>query len=109
MHAEVYDHFASWLAKRVQGFKVGAPKAEGTNIGPLVNDRGVAKTDDTSPTPSRAGRRCSVMAPGYSGMAIAVFLQPTVPVNVAKDSGVAYKTLSDLRTSLRTRTTCSNE
>lgn len=42
---EIYDEFASLLAKKVKSFKVGAGFDEGVTHGPLIHDRAVNKVD----------------------------------------------------------------
>lgn len=45
VHESVYSEFASKLAAKVDAFKVGDGLAEGTQIGPLVNEAGVDKIE----------------------------------------------------------------
>lgn len=44
VHSSIYDEFASRLAEKVDGFKVGNGFAEGTTHGPLIHSKAVEKT-----------------------------------------------------------------
>ncbi|HWJ85652.1 MAG TPA: aldehyde dehydrogenase family protein, partial [Cellulomonas sp.] len=45
VHRSVVDEFARRVTERVQGFGVGRGTEDGVTIGPLIDDRAVAKTD----------------------------------------------------------------
>ncbi len=42
----VYDKFAAKLAEKVKAFKVGHGTEAGVNVGPLIDDQGLAKVED---------------------------------------------------------------
>ncbi|MGI6247450.1 MAG: NAD-dependent succinate-semialdehyde dehydrogenase [Pseudochelatococcus sp.] len=46
VHERIYDAFADRLAQRVNALKVGPGFAEGTQIGPMINDAAVEKIND---------------------------------------------------------------
>ena len=55
MQAGVYDTFASRLAEAVAALKQGPGAAEGVTIGPLIDERAVAKAEahaNPNPNPS---------------------------------------------------------
>lgn len=87
----MYDDFAARLVKRVNAFKVGDPMIEGINIGPLVNERGVAKVDRHVHDAVALGAKIAaggkrLTGPGYDG---GNFYAPTVLVNVPLQCAIA--------------------
>ena len=46
VHSSVKDEFARRVTERVQGFKTGRGTEDGVTIGPLIDDRAVAKADE---------------------------------------------------------------
>jgi succinate-semialdehyde dehydrogenase/glutarate-semialdehyde dehydrogenase len=89
VHAKVYDEFASRLAKKVKAFKVGDPMTEGTNIGPLVNDRGVAKVERHVNDAVSRGAKVLVGGSRIQRDDDSCFFQPTVLVDVPKECAIA--------------------
>ena len=62
VHRSVADEFARRVTERVHGFTIGRGTEDGVTIGPLIDDRAVAKATQLVGTPSTAARSCSPAA-----------------------------------------------
>ncbi|RLN38549.1 hypothetical protein BBJ28_00013228, partial [Nothophytophthora sp. Chile5] len=46
IHADIYDEFAAKLVERVKKLKMGQPREEGVNLGPLIGPNAFLKTSE---------------------------------------------------------------
>jgi len=76
----VYEAFAEKLAERVRRLKVGNGMEEGTNIGPLINEAALAKTEDHIADALAKGAR--VVCGGKRHALGGLFYEPTVLADV---------------------------
>jgi len=76
----VYDEFVGKLADRVAALKVGDGLADGTQIGPLIDDAAVAKVEEHLNDALRRGALC--LAGGGRGEFGGTWFQPTVLADV---------------------------
>ncbi|MBL4646640.1 MAG: succinate-semialdehyde dehydrogenase (NADP(+)) [Hyphomicrobiales bacterium] len=79
----VYDEFSKKLAVAVGNLKVGDGTEEGVNIGPLINEEGLAKVEDHLQDALANGAR--VLTGGQRSNAGKLFFQPTVIADVTSD------------------------
>ncbi|NOD97990.1 aldehyde dehydrogenase family protein [Ruegeria sp. HKCCD6228] len=82
----VYEKFAAMVEAQVKEIKVGAPKAEGTEMGPMVS---AAQRDRVSAFVDRARPGCEIVTGGASGDGNGFFYQPTVLANVDNSAEIA--------------------
>ncbi|NOD32710.1 aminobutyraldehyde dehydrogenase [Ruegeria atlantica] len=82
----VYEKFAAMVEAQVKEIKVGAPKAEGTEMGPMVS---AAQRDRVSAFVDRARLGCEIVTGGASGDGNGFFYQPTVLANVDNSAEIA--------------------
>ncbi|WP_171230712.1 aminobutyraldehyde dehydrogenase [Ruegeria sp. HKCCA4008] len=82
----VYEKFAAMVEAQVKEIKVGAPKAEGTEMGPMVS---AAQHDRVSAFVDRARPGCEIVTGGASGDGNGFFYQPTVLANVDNSAEIA--------------------
>src|SRR5690606_7769351 len=81
----VYDEFCARFAARVQALTVG-PGIDDSDIGPLMNDRAVAKQEAHVSDAVRRGAR--LLAGGGRHPAGPLFFQPTVLADVPADAAI---------------------
>ncbi len=72
----VYDKFAARLSEKVRGFKVGRGVEPGVNIGPLIDDQGLAKVEDHVADAVKKGAK--VVVGGKRHALGGRFFEPTV-------------------------------
>src|SRR5690554_3030976 len=86
VHESVADEFARRVTERVTGFKVGRGTEDGVIIGPLIDDRAVAKAkalvDDA------VSRGASVLTGGKPVERDGTFFEPTVVTGVVPGSDI---------------------
>ncbi|MBW8783279.1 MAG: NAD-dependent succinate-semialdehyde dehydrogenase [Novosphingobium sp.] len=76
----VYDAFTSKLAERVKTLKVGYGMDQGTIVGPLIDEPGVAKVEEHLEDALAGGAK--VLAGGHRSALGGTFFEPTVVANV---------------------------
>src|SRR2546427_7723610 len=76
----VYDRFATKLAEKVKGFKVGAGTEPGVVIGPLIDEPGVKKVEEHISDAVAKGAK--VLVGGKRHALGGTFFEPTVLANV---------------------------
>ncbi|MET1412709.1 aminobutyraldehyde dehydrogenase [Roseibium sp. HPY-6] len=81
-----YDRLVSAIADQVGQIKTGAPKDEGTEMGPLVS---AAQRDSVSGFVERARTGSEIVLGGNAGSGPGYFFDPTVIANVDNSSEVA--------------------
>src|SRR5699024_3930732 len=86
VHRSVLDEFARRLTERMAALRVGAGPADGTDVGPLVEEKAVAKVVDL--VDDAVGRGARVLCGGERGDGPGYFYPPTVLTDVAADSGL---------------------
>ncbi len=86
-HSSIYDAFVSKLAARVQDLRVADGFADGANIGPLINQKAVAKLNAHVEDALSKGAR--VVVGGKQHEKGGTFVQPTVLADVRADMQVA--------------------
>jgi len=82
----VYDKLVSAIADQVTQIKTGAPRAEGTEMGPLVS---AAQRDRVAGFVERAKNSCEILCGGNAIEGPGFYYQPTVLANVNNDAEVA--------------------
>ena len=83
----VYDAFAAKLAVKVKAMKVGAGNEDGVTIGPLINERGLAKVKAHVADALQKGAQ--LVCGGKVHSAGALFYEPTVIKNMTADMKLA--------------------
>lgn len=86
VHADVYDKVVDAVSAEVSQIRIGAQKAEGTQMGPLVS---AAHRDRVAGFVDRARKSSEVVVGGATGEGPGFFYQPTVVANVANDAEIA--------------------
>jgi succinate-semialdehyde dehydrogenase/glutarate-semialdehyde dehydrogenase len=86
VHRSVADEFAARLADRMGALKLGRGQDEGTDVGPLIDDKAVASVSKLVDDAVQAGAKVMVggTAPGGPGY----FYPPTVLVDVPEGSAI---------------------
>jgi len=87
VHAKVYDAFAEKLAKAVNALKVGNGLEDDVKIGPLIDDRAVAKVQEHIADAVAKGAR--IVTGGKPHSLGQTFFEPTILVNVTQEMAVA--------------------
>lgn len=80
IHDSVYDQFSQRFIERVQQLGVGHGSAEGTQIGPLISDKAVAKV--RSLIDDAVGKGAELVLGGQAHALGGNFFEPTVLANV---------------------------
>jgi len=83
----VYDAFAAKLADKVKKFKVGRGTEEGVNIGPLIDNQGLAKVEDH--VADAVGKGAKVMMGGKRHTLGGLFFEPTILTEVTPEMKVS--------------------
>ncbi|WP_170569805.1 gamma-aminobutyraldehyde dehydrogenase [Ruegeria atlantica] len=81
-----YDKLVAAIADQVGQIQIGAPKAEGTEMGPLVS---VAQRDRVAGFVDRARSSAEIVSGGTIGEEKGFFYQPTVIANVENTAEIA--------------------
>lgn len=87
VHSKVYDAFAAKLVAAVEAMKVGDGFAEGVRIGPLIDDKAVAKVEEHIADATSKGAK--ILTGGKRHALGQSFFQPTVIANVTPDMAVS--------------------
>lgn len=82
----IYDKVVAAVAAQVEQIKIGTPRAEGTEMGPLVSS---AQRNTVAGFVDRARDSCEVVLGGSVVDGPGFFYEPTVPANVDNDAEVA--------------------
>ncbi|WP_136439336.1 aminobutyraldehyde dehydrogenase [Pacificoceanicola onchidii] len=82
----VYDRLVAAVEAQVKEIRLGAQKAEGTEMGPIVS---AAQRDRVAAFVERARGSCEVVTGGAAGDGDGFFYQPTVIANVDNSAEVA--------------------
>ena len=82
----IYDRLVAAIQDQVGQIRIGAPKAEGTEMGPLVS---AAQRDRVAGFVDRARDAAEVVSGGATGEGDGFFYRPTVIANVDNDAEVA--------------------
>ncbi len=86
VHRSVADEFARRVTERVNGFKVGRGTEEGVNIGPLIDDRAVAKAAQLVQDAVERGAKVATGGKEIDGPG--TFYEPTVVTDVQPGSEI---------------------
>ncbi len=86
VHRSVADEFARRVTERVDGFAIGRGTEDGVVIGPLIDDRAVAKADTL--VQDAVSRGASVRTGGAAIDRAGTFYAPTVITDVAPGSDI---------------------
>lgn len=81
-----YDRFVAAIADQVGQIRTGAPRDEGTEMGPLVS---AAQRDRVAGFVERAGSSAEIVVGGNAGSGPGYFFDPTVVANVDNASEIA--------------------
>lgn len=82
----VYDKLVAAIADQVSQIKIGAPKAEGTEMGPLVSS---LQRDRIAGFVDRARSKCEIVTGGKTEEGSGFFYTPTVIANVDNTAEIA--------------------
>ena len=86
VHDAVYDEFAKRIADKVGQMKVGQGFDEGVNVGPLIDEQGLAKVEEHVQDATSKGAKAIVG--GARHQLGGTFYQPTVLTDVTTDMKV---------------------
>ena len=86
VHESVAEEFAARVTERVNGFTVGRGTEEGVTIGPLIDDRAVAKA--SALVQDAVSRGASVLTGGKAIDGDGTFFEPTVVSGVVPGSDI---------------------
>lgn len=85
---QAYDRLVQKIEEQVNQIKIGAPKEDGTEMGPLVSS---AQRDRVAGFVDRARASSQVVCGGSEGDGSGFFYKPTLIANVNNDAEVACK------------------
>ena len=77
----VYDEFTSRLAHKVSSLKLGDGLTEGTQVGPLINEKAIGKVEHLVADAMRKGAR--ILIGGKRHPACGTFYEPTIIADVS--------------------------
>ena len=83
----VYDAFAAKLAERLKGLKVGRGTEAGVNVGPLIDEQGLAKVEEH--VADAVAKGAKVVAGGRRSSLGGRFYEPTLLTGVTNDMKVS--------------------
>ena len=86
VEASVYDKVLQAVTDQVGQIRIGAPRAEGTEMGPIVSS---VQRDRVAGFIDRARGHAEIATGGASGEGPGYFYQPTVVANVDNDAEIA--------------------
>lgn len=86
VHSSVADEFAARVTERVTGMKIGRGTEPDVTIGPLIDDRAVAKANEL--VQDALGRGADLRTGGEAIEGAGTFFQPTVVANVQPGSEI---------------------
>ena len=86
VQSSVYDAFAAKLAAKAQALKVGPGTEAGVNVGPLINEDGIAKVEEHVADALAKGAK--VLVGGKRDATGKLYFQPTVMTGVTRDMRV---------------------
>jgi succinate-semialdehyde dehydrogenase/glutarate-semialdehyde dehydrogenase len=86
VHSSVADEFARRLGERMGALTVGRGQTEGTDVGPLIDEKAVASVTKLVDAAVQGG--ASVVTGGSAGEGPGYFYQPTVLVDVPQDAEI---------------------
>jgi acyl-CoA reductase-like NAD-dependent aldehyde dehydrogenase len=85
VHEKVYEEFCSKFVAHTKGLKVGDPRDEATDIGPLIDDKQVQRIQKDIADSVAQGAKIE-----FGGQADGAILYPTVLTNVRNDMPIAH-------------------
>lgn len=93
VHRSHYDVFVATLTERVNALKVGAGDAPGTSVGPLIDERAVAKMEAQVLDALEKGARITTGGAriDVGGLGGKTFFAPTVLADVTADMRIYYE------------------
>ncbi|AZS36071.1 Succinate-semialdehyde dehydrogenase [Microbacterium lemovicicum] len=86
VHRSIADEFARRVTERVQGFRMGRGTEDGVTIGPLIDDRAVAKAEAL--VKDAVDRGAILRTGGRRGDGAGTFYEATVVSDVAEGSDI---------------------
>ncbi len=86
VHDSVYDRLVAATEAQVNEIRIGAPKSEGTEMGPIVS---AAQRERVAGFVDRARGTAEIVCGGQVGESDGFFYQPTLIANVDNDAEVA--------------------
>lgn len=86
VHASVADEFAAKVTERVKKFPIGRGTEDGVIIGPLIDDKAVAKADEL--VQDAVANGATVTTGGKKVNGVGSFYEPTVVTGVTKGSKI---------------------
>ncbi|MGI9515341.1 MAG: aminobutyraldehyde dehydrogenase [Anderseniella sp.] len=86
VHDSVYDKLVAATEEQVRQIRIGAPKSEGTEMGPIVS---AAQRERVNGFVDRARGTAEIVCGGQSGQGDGFFYQPTLIANVDNDAEIS--------------------
>jgi succinate-semialdehyde dehydrogenase/glutarate-semialdehyde dehydrogenase len=86
VHESVADEFSRRVTERVKAMKIGRGTEEGVNIGPLIDDKAVAKADEL--VQDALSKGATLQAGGHAVEGVGSFYEPTVITGVKSGSQI---------------------
>ncbi|MCB1720222.1 MAG: NAD-dependent succinate-semialdehyde dehydrogenase, partial [Alphaproteobacteria bacterium] len=86
---EIYDEFAGKLAVKIKALKVGDGLEEDTEIGPMIDEKGMEKVQDHIADALEHG--AEVVTGGQPHEAGELFFEPTLLTGMTKDMKIAHE------------------
>ncbi|MCB9983108.1 MAG: NAD-dependent succinate-semialdehyde dehydrogenase [Rhodospirillales bacterium] len=83
----IYDVFAEKLAAKIKGLKVGDGLEEGTDVGPMIDEKGMEKVQDHIADALERGAK--LVTGGEPHEAGELFFEPTLLTGMTKDMKIA--------------------
>lgn len=87
VHADIYERFLEHFVERVRALKVGPGLEDGVEIGPLMNEAAVAKSEEHVQDAVAGGAR--LLCGGERHELGGLFFQPTVLADVGNDMKIS--------------------
>lgn len=86
VHEDVAEEFARRVTERVNGMKIGRGTEDGVQIGPLIDDKAVAKADEL--VQDAVSRGATLLTGGSAPEGPGTFFEPTVVAGVTPGSAI---------------------
>jgi succinate-semialdehyde dehydrogenase/glutarate-semialdehyde dehydrogenase len=86
VHESIADEFARRVTERVNDMKIGRGTDEGVQIGPLIDDKAVAKAEEL--VRDAVSRGATLLTGGSAPAGAGTFYEPTVVAGVAPGSAI---------------------
>lgn len=86
VHESVIEEFGRRLTERVRAFKIGRGTEDGVTIGPLIDDKAIAKVGEL--VTDAVGRGAQLLTGGHAIDGTGTFFEPTVLTGVSTEADI---------------------